>query len=47
MLAAGAYFSTVIGTVGMSLDQMRAWFDRPVTTTLQIAAAPGWTHTAC
>jgi putative ABC transport system permease protein len=35
------YFSTVIGTVGMSLDQMRAWFDRPVTTTLQITASPG------
>ncbi|OMC23239.1 hypothetical protein A5736_00460 [Mycobacterium sp. SP-6446] len=25
----------------MGLDQMRAWFDRPVTTALQIAAAPG------
>ena len=31
---------------GMSLDQMRAWFDRPVTTTLQITAAPGWTPPA-
>jgi putative ABC transport system permease protein len=41
VLALVPYFSTVIGTVGMSLDQMRAWFDRPVTTTLQIAAAPG------
>src|SRR6202000_559030 len=41
VLALVPYFSTIIGTVGMSLDQMRAWFDRPVTTTLQIAAAPG------
>jgi putative ABC transport system permease protein len=40
VLALVPYFSTVIGTVGMSLDQMRAWFDRPVTTTLQITAAP-------
>lgn len=31
----------MIGTVGMGLDQLRAWFDRPVTTTLEIAAAPG------
>jgi putative ABC transport system permease protein len=35
------YFSTVIGTVGMDLDQMRAWFDRPAATTVQIAAADG------
>jgi putative ABC transport system permease protein len=41
VLAVVPYFSTVIGTVGMGLDQVRAWFDRPVTTTLQIAAAPG------
>jgi putative ABC transport system permease protein len=41
VLALVPYFSTVIGTVGMALDQMRAWFDRPVTTTLQVAAAPG------
>jgi putative ABC transport system permease protein len=41
VLALVPYFSTVIGTVGMSLDHMRAWFDRPVSTTLQIAAAPG------
>jgi putative ABC transport system permease protein len=41
VLALVPYFSTVIGTVGMGLDQMRAWFDRPVATTLQIAAAPG------
>lgn len=41
VLALVPYFSTVIGTVGMGLDQMRAWFDRPVTTTLQIAGAPG------
>ncbi|HZN84961.1 MAG TPA: FtsX-like permease family protein, partial [Mycobacterium sp.] len=40
-LAVVPYFSTVIGTVGMDLDQLRAWFDRPAATTLQIAAAPG------
>ncbi|HYB81808.1 MAG TPA: FtsX-like permease family protein, partial [Mycobacterium sp.] len=41
VLALVPYFSTVIGTVGMGLDQMRSWFDRSVTTTLEIAAAPG------
>jgi putative ABC transport system permease protein len=41
VLALVPYFSTVIGTVGMDLDQMRAWFDRPAATTLQIAAASG------
>ena len=41
VLAVVPYFSTVIGTVGMDLDQLRAWFDRPAATTLQIAAAPG------
>jgi putative ABC transport system permease protein len=41
VLALVPYFSTVIGTVGMSLGQLWGWFDRPVATTLQIAAAPG------
>jgi putative ABC transport system permease protein len=41
VLALVPYFSTVIGSVGMSLAQMRDWFDRPISTTLQIAAAPG------
>lgn len=41
VLALVPFFSTVIGTVGIGLDQMRAWFDRPAATTLQIAAAPG------
>jgi len=41
VLALVPYFSTVIGTVGMSLDQMRAWFDRPASTTLQVTAAAG------
>ncbi|WP_233213592.1 ABC transporter permease [Mycobacterium hubeiense] len=41
VLALVPYFSTVIGTIGMDLDQMRAWFDRPAATTLQIAAAEG------
>jgi putative ABC transport system permease protein len=40
VLAVVPYFSTVIGTVGMDLDQLRAWFDRPAATTLQIGAAP-------
>lgn len=41
VLALVPYFSTVIGTVGMDLDQMRAWFDRPGATTLEVAAAEG------
>jgi putative ABC transport system permease protein len=41
VLALVPYFSTVIGTVGMALDQMRSWFDRPAATTLEIAADPG------
>jgi putative ABC transport system permease protein len=41
VLALVPYFSTVIGTVGIDLDHLRAWFDRPAATTLQIAAAPG------
>jgi putative ABC transport system permease protein len=41
VLALVPFFSTVIGTVGMSLDHLRAWFDRPAATTLQITAAPG------
>ncbi|ORV60173.1 ABC transporter permease [Mycobacterium europaeum] len=42
VLALVPFFSTVIGTVGIDLGHMRAWFDRPAATTLQItAAAPG------
>jgi putative ABC transport system permease protein len=41
VLALVPYFSTVIGTVGMGLDQMQAWFDRPAATTLQVSAAAG------
>lgn len=41
VLALVPYFSTVIGTVGMGLDQLRSWYDRPVATTLEIAPAPG------
>jgi len=41
VLALVPYFSTVIGTVGMDLDQLRTWFDRPAATTLQITAAAG------
>jgi putative ABC transport system permease protein len=41
VLALVPYFSTVIGTVGMSLDRMRDWFDRPAATALQVDAAAG------
>jgi putative ABC transport system permease protein len=41
VLALVPYFSTVIGTVGINLDQMRTWFDRPAATTLQITAGRG------
>ncbi|WP_084024735.1 ABC transporter permease, partial [Mycobacterium avium] len=41
VLAVVPFFSTVIGTVGMDLAQLRAWFDRPAATTLQVTAAPG------
>ncbi len=41
VLALVPYFSTVIGTVGIDLDQMRAWFDRPAATALQITATAG------
>ena len=41
VLALVPYFSTVIGTVGMSLDQLRTWYDRPAATTLQVTASPG------
>jgi putative ABC transport system permease protein len=41
VLALVPYFSTVIGTVGMNLDQLRQWFDRPASTTLQVTAAAG------
>ncbi|MET7768401.1 FtsX-like permease family protein [Nocardia sp. NPDC005366] len=36
-----SYFSVLAGTVGMSLHQVREWFDRPGETTLQIDALPG------
>lgn len=35
------YFSTVIGTLGIGLKQLRAWFDESALTVLQITAAPG------
>jgi putative ABC transport system permease protein len=41
VLALVPYFSTVIGTVGLDLDLMRAWFDRPAATALQVTAAAG------
>jgi putative ABC transport system permease protein len=41
VLALVPYFSTVIGTVGINLDQMREWFDRPAATALQVNAAAG------
>lgn len=41
VLALVPYFSTVIGTVGIDLDRMREWFDRPAATALQVNAAAG------
>lgn len=41
VLALVPFFSTVIGTVGLDLDHLRAWFDRPAATTLQVAAVTG------
>jgi putative ABC transport system permease protein len=41
VLALVPYFSTVIGTVGIDLDRMREWFDRPAATALQVTAAAG------
>ncbi|MCV7260576.1 FtsX-like permease family protein [Mycobacterium shimoidei] len=41
VLALVPYFSTVVGTVGIDIGRMRAWFDRPAATTLQVTAAPG------
>jgi putative ABC transport system permease protein len=41
VLALVPYFSTVIGSVGMNLDRMREWFDRPAATALQVSAASG------
>jgi putative ABC transport system permease protein len=41
VLALVPYFSTVIGSVGIDLRRMRAWFDRPAATTLQVSAASG------
>lgn len=39
VLALVPYFSTVIGTLGMGLEELRSWFDRPAVTTLQVTAA--------
>lgn len=41
VLALVPYFSTVIGTVGIALDQLQAWFERPAVTTLQVTARDG------
>ncbi|MFF2551103.1 ABC transporter permease [Nocardia sp. NPDC058058] len=41
VLALVPYFSVLTGTVGIALDLMREWFDRPGATTLQIDTAPG------
>lgn len=41
VLALVPYFSTVVGTVGIDIGHLRAWFDRPAATTLQITAAAG------
>jgi putative ABC transport system permease protein len=41
VLALVPYFSTIIGSIGMDLGQLRQWFDRPGATTLQVTAAKG------
>ncbi|WP_194818988.1 ABC transporter permease [Nocardia sp. XZ_19_385] len=41
VLGVVSYFSALTGTIGMGLDQMREWFDRPGATLLQVEAKPG------
>jgi putative ABC transport system permease protein len=41
VLALVPYFSTVIGTLGLSIDRLRTWFDRPAATSLQVTANTG------
>ena len=35
------FFSGLTGTLGLEIDRMRDWFNRPGETALQIVAAPG------
>lgn len=41
VLAVVPFFSGLTGTVGLEIDRMRSWFNRPGETALQIVAAPG------
>lgn len=41
VLATTRFFSALNGAVALSLSQMRDWFARPGSTTLEITAAPG------
>ncbi|WP_307786528.1 FtsX-like permease family protein [Nocardia farcinica] len=41
VVAVVSYFSALTGNAAIGLEQMRAWFDRPGATVLQIDAAPG------
>lgn len=41
VLAQTQFFSALNGALALSLSQMRDWFDRAGSTTLQITAAPG------
>ncbi|KAA0024860.1 FtsX-like permease family protein [Antrihabitans cavernicola] len=41
VLATTRFFSALNGAVALPLSQMRDWFDRPGSTTLQITATPG------
>ncbi|MET9487048.1 FtsX-like permease family protein [Nocardia sp. NPDC006630] len=36
-----SYFSAMTGTLGMGLNEMREWFDRPGATILQVRGKPG------
>ncbi|MCP2314962.1 putative ABC transport system permease protein [Nocardia amikacinitolerans] len=41
VLAVVPYFTTLSGTAGIGLTQMRTWFDRPGATVLQVEGAAG------
>jgi putative ABC transport system permease protein len=44
VVAVVPFFSGLTGTLGLEIDRMRSWFNRPGETALQIAAAPGVDH---
>ncbi len=44
VVAVVPFFSGLTGTLGLAIDRMRNWFNRPGDTALQIVAAPGVDH---